>query len=135
MYLVDSSVLIAYLREISNPATVYLSQILTRNLPFGITSHIFQEILQGSASSRDFKQLSIYLSTQRFYHPLDPLLSYQSAAEIYFKCRNKGIIIRSTIDCIIAQIAIEHDVLLLHDDRDFKYIQQIAPQLKLVEFN
>jgi len=44
------------------------------------------------------------------------------AARLYFVCRRKGVTVRSTIDCLIAAIAIEHKALLLHDDRDFDAI-------------
>ncbi|MDF2529848.1 MAG: PilT protein domain protein, partial [Gammaproteobacteria bacterium] len=58
---------------------------------------------------------------------------YQLAAEHYFKCRKKGLTIRSTIDCLIAQIAIENDLLLLHNDRDFVSMAGIITDLQLVE--
>ncbi len=44
---------------------------------------------------------------------------YARAASIYFTCRRKGITVRSTIDCLIAQIALEHDLFLIHNDSDF----------------
>jgi len=58
--------------------------------------------------------------------------SYSQAAHIYFTCRRHGITIRSTIDCIIAQLAIEHDLILLHSDRDF---EQIAKHFSLRLWN
>ena len=45
-------------------------------------------------------------------------------------CRKKGLTIRSTIDCLIAQIAIEHDLLLLQNDKDFVHMASIV-ELKL----
>jgi hypothetical protein len=60
-----------------------------------------------------------YFSSQRFFHPKDPVESYARAARIYFACCRKGITVRSTIDCLIAQIALEHDLFLLHNDSDF----------------
>ncbi|MFU8789259.1 MAG: PIN domain-containing protein [Methylobacter sp.] len=48
-----------------------------------------------------------------------------------FPARRQGITIRSTIDCLIAQIAIEHDLILLHSDKDFLQLTKTAPQLKL----
>jgi predicted nucleic acid-binding protein len=49
----------------------------------------------------------------------DPVESFARAARIYFDCKKKGITIRSTIDCLIAQTALEHDLFLLHNDTDF----------------
>lgn len=127
MILVDTSVLIAFLRGDKTPHGKYFRTILERRIPFGITSVIYQEVLQGAKSDREHRYLEKYLSTQNFYHPKDPLRSYASAAQIYLLCRKKGLTVRSTIDCLIAQIAIEHNLLLLHNDRDFEAIAQVIP--------
>lgn len=132
MYLVDTSVWIDFLREKDNRPVQFFLKILDSRQPFGITSFIYQEILQGTTSQKDFDKLNDYLETQRFYHPKDPILSYQTAAQYYFNCRSKGVTIRSTVDCLIAGIAIEHDLLLLHNDKDFTQFNKIVPQLKLV---
>jgi len=132
MYLVDTSVWIDYLREKDNQQVQYLIDILNKGLPFGITSIIYQEILQGARSKQDFNYLADYFSTQRFFHPKDELLSYQAAADIAFTCRTKGITLRSLIDCLIAQVAIEHDLTLIHNDKDYIQINKVFSNLKLV---
>ena len=66
-----------------------------------------------------------------FYHPKDPTDTYAQAAYLYFSCRRKGITIRSTIDCLIAQTAIDNDLILLHSDKDFERIAAVVPNLKL----
>jgi predicted nucleic acid-binding protein len=35
--------------------------------------------------------------------------------------------VRSTLDCLIAQIALEHGLALLHEDRDFESIRRVRP--------
>lgn len=132
MYLVDTSVWLDFFRNRSTQAVSQLEEILEENLPFGITSVIYQEVLQGADSLRDFSKLQEYLATQKFYHPQDPILSYEQAANLYFTCRRQGITIRGTIDCLIAQIAIEHQLRLLHNDRDFSQIAKVNNKLKLV---
>jgi predicted nucleic acid-binding protein len=57
--------------------------------------------------------------------------SYENAAVMYKKCIKSGITIRSTIDLIIAETAIENHLLLLHNDNDFKNIAKIIKDLKL----
>ena len=79
----------------------------------------------------EFERVSDYLGSQTFYHPQDPVESYKEAARMYFDCRRAGIIIRSAIDCLIARTAIEHDLLLLHDDRDFENMAGAIPELSL----
>lgn len=39
---------------------------------------------------------------------------------------------RSPHDCLIAQIAIDHDLEWLHDDRDFDALAQVDGRLRLV---
>lgn len=84
-------------------------------------------MLQGAASEKEYSLLDSYLRTQRFYHLMDAIESYAGAARIYMDCRKKGITVRSTIDCLIAETALEYDLLLLHSDSDFTAIAQIVP--------
>lgn len=104
---------------------------MEREVPFGITGVIYGEVLQGAASRADFEKLALYLGTQRFYHPRDPVESYRGAAWLYFRCRRAGVTVRSTVDCLIAQLAIEHDLLLLHNDRDYERLAHVIPELRL----
>mgnify|MGYP001825603953 FL=1 len=91
---------------------------------------IYQEVLQGAKSEKEYAGLKKYLSSQRFFHPQDPIETFAKAARIYFRCRKKGVTVRSTVDCMIAQIAIENELLLLHNDKDFEAMAAVAP-LKL----
>ena len=97
----------------------------------GLTSVVYQEVVQGVSSREEFDRASEYLNSQTFYHPKDPIESYKEAALIYFRCRRAGLTIRSAIDCLIAHVAIEHDLVLLHDDRDFENMAGAIPELAL----
>ena len=114
MILVDSSVLIDFFKGTDNSSTKKLVDIIERHIPFGITSLIYQEVLQGAKTVTEFKLLQEYLSTQTFYHPAEIIESYEQSAKIFFKLRIKGVTVRSSIDCLIAQIAKEHNLFLLH---------------------
>ena len=46
------------------------------------------------------------------------------SAKIYRSLRKKGVIIRNTVDCIIAAVAIESKIPLLHNDKDFIPIEK-----------
>ena len=130
MFLVDTSVWIDYLRGNSTASVAKLQDILDEGQPFGITSLILQEILQGTDSEASFARLETYLRTQIFFHPSDPLSTHVEAARIYARCRRAGVTIRSTIDCLVAQTAIEHGLFLLHSDRDFDRIASLVPELE-----
>ncbi|MCP4221369.1 MAG: PIN domain nuclease [bacterium] len=127
MILVDTSVLIHYLKEVEDEATQQFREIMDKQIPFGINHYIYQELLQGCRSGRDFKLLKKYLDGQTFFDLKNGRKSYAEAAELYFKLRKKGITIRSTIDCLIAQTAIENDLYLLHKDADFTRIADHYP--------
>jgi predicted nucleic acid-binding protein len=131
MILVDTSVLISYFKGIDNEAAGKFEKILTSKIPFGINNFIYQELLQGVANEKDLNKLKEYLDTQVFYELRQGRKSYEEAAFIYYKCRKAGFTVRSTIDLLIAQTAIENNLLLLHNDVDFINISKAIKELKL----
>ncbi len=131
MFLVDTSVWIDYLREKPSLPATWFGEILNRGYPFGLTGIIYQELLQGADSEASYRRLDEYLSTQIFYHPCDPVASHAEAARLYFRCRRAGVTLRSTVDCLIAQVAIEHELLIVHHDRDFDLLASVVPDVRL----
>ena len=125
MYLIDSSVWIDFL---NNKTDNSIDKCIALNQS-GIMSLIYTEVLQGAKQNK-FDTYCAYLSAQPFYTLKDGKTSYEQAAQIYRKCRKQGITIRSSIDCLIAQCAIENDLILLHNDKDFDKIASIIPTLK-----
>ncbi|MGH8850255.1 MAG: type II toxin-antitoxin system VapC family toxin [Casimicrobiaceae bacterium] len=130
MILVDTSVWVDFIRGRLTDAVARLRVALDRGIAAGITSLIYQEILQGAETEKAFRDYCAFFSSQRFLHPRDPVASHERAARLYFDCRRRGLTVRSSSDCLIAQVAIEHGVALLHDDRDFMSIAKVAPGLK-----
>ncbi|MFO7986872.1 MAG: PIN domain-containing protein, partial [Desulfatiglandaceae bacterium] len=49
-------------------------------------------------------------------------VTFVRAAELYRSLRKRGVTIRKPIDCMISAVAIEHNIRLLHNDRDFDHI-------------
>lgn len=131
MILVDTSVWVGYLRGDERPAVARLEALLERGVPVAVTSIVAQELLQGVASPEAFERLERYLGSQRRVELSDPWLGAVEAARIYGACRAAGVTIRSSVDCLIAHIAIEHDLALLHDDRDFEDIARVVSELRL----
>jgi hypothetical protein len=125
MILVDTSVMIDFFKGLSNDPANRLRSLLAHQIPFGICSVIYQEILQGAKNEKEYSLLKKYLACQRFFNPKDGIRSYEEAARIYCICRRQGVTIRSTIDCLIAQIAIENDLFLLHNDSDFDAMERV----------
>lgn len=101
-------------------------------LLFQTCSPILQEVLQGLRPGRASDQLKeSFLALPRLSDPL-PWDLYVEAAEIYRECRRRGYTIRSSIDCLIAAIAIENNVPVWHKDRDYATIARFT-RLRIYE--
>ena len=131
MILVDSSILIDYLKGTENKQTILFDKILDNNIPYGISDYTYQELLQGSKTTQEFEKLKEYLETLTFYHLQLGKESFEKAAFLFFQCRKSGITIRSSIDLLIAEISIENNLLLLHNDKDFENMSKVIPELKI----
>ncbi|MFH1603775.1 MAG: VapC toxin family PIN domain ribonuclease, partial [Pseudomonadota bacterium] len=70
--------------------------------------------------------------TLPFLNPVHPVQTWEAAANLYVRCRLRGITPRSPHDCLVARIAVEHKVPLLHDDRDFEALAQVETRLKFL---
>lgn len=130
MVLVDTSVWVDLFRNRRTESVGRLRTMLDDRRPFAITPVIAQEILQGAADEREYALLDEYLTSQTMLLPSHPVDSHRHAARIYFDCRRRRFTPPSTIDCLIAQIAMEHGVPLLHDDRDYERIAKVVPTLE-----
>ncbi|WP_304226445.1 PIN domain nuclease [Gracilinema caldarium] len=131
MILLDTSVLINYFRNTNDESVLLLDEIIDRNIPYGICDFVYQELLQGTKSEKEFNILKEYLESLPFYYLNHGKESYEKAALINFTCRKSGITVRSTIDLLIAQIAIENNLFLLHSDKDFDFIATVIKELKI----
>lgn len=131
MVLIDTSVLIDFLKGASNEAVTSLDEILARQIPYGINHFIYQEILQGVRNQSEFNKLKSYLETIPFYNLPNRKESYEKAAYLNILCRQSGVTVRSTIDLLIVQTAIDNDLYLLHKDNDFVNIAKVVPKLKI----
>ena len=132
MVLVDTSVWIDFLRGAPTAQVGALEALLEAEDIVGTAPIILQEVLQGADSPRRFEQWRREFSGLMCYLPLDPVDSHVEAARIYAACRRAGKTPRSSNDCLIARIAVEHDLLLLEDDRDFKSIAAVEKGLRLL---
>lgn len=122
MLLIDTSVWISVFRDRSGQVRQQL-ETLIGNRQVQLTRFTQLELLQGSLNEQEWTLLSTYLETQD-YVELTPS-SWQEAARTYYDLRRQGLTVRSPIDCCIAQVALENNFLLIHNDRDFETIAQV----------
>ena len=131
MILVDTSVLIGYFKNAIGIPYDKLDHVNENDIPYGICNYVFQELLQGAKNEKEFNLLKEYLDTLPVYDLLHGKLSFENAALMYMNCRKKGITVTSTLDLIIAEIAIENNLYLLHDDADFTNIAIVYKNLMM----
>jgi predicted nucleic acid-binding protein len=124
---VDTSVLIDFLRGTTTPGAERLAQLESDEVPFSIPLVCYQELLQGARDEREWTLLDRHLQTQRLLVPEEPLALHREAARIFFDCRRKGVTVRSTVNCFIAAQALHAKATLLHDDEDFERMLVVRP--------
>ena len=132
MYLVDTSVWVDHLRGKKTKQVQILAELLVGEEVVGVAPIILQEILQGADSDQRFEKWRKYFGGLCCYTPEDPVESHVAAARLCQSCRRAGRTPRSSNDCLIAQIAIENALVLLHDDRDFEGIAAVVTELQLL---
>ena len=132
LILVDTSVLIDLFKGRSNSKVELLESAILQNLPFGISSYTYQEVLQGSRDEVEYQKVKDYLSSQVLYFLPEVIDTYEKAAYMYYQLRRQGVTPRSTIDILIMLTAIENNLYLLHNDKDFDIIAEKVSELRVL---
>ena len=120
MVLVDTTVWIDFFRDRPEPHVAHLQNLIENNEDICLCGVILAEVLQGIRLDSDYRKTKDYFSSLVLL-PMQPA-TFVRAAEIYRSLRKKGITIQKPVDCMIASVAIEHNLPLLHNDRDFDLI-------------
>ena len=122
MVLVDTTVWIDFFSAKSYQHVQTLEKLIVDREDICLCGIILTEVLQGIREDSEFNRTRD-LFTNLVFLPMDyPVFSL--SAEIYRNLRRKGITIRKPVDCIIAAVAIEQNVPLLHNDKDFIPIEK-----------
>lgn len=133
MILVDTSILIGYFRGISGSKYDLFDRMLETGDLFGICPFVYQEILQGAKDEREFFALKEFLLSSPMFDLRDGLLSYEKAAMLNRRCRKSGVTVRSTIDLLIAETAIENNLELFCNDADYVNMSKVIKELILYD--
>ncbi|MCC7182687.1 MAG: PIN domain-containing protein [Rhodocyclaceae bacterium] len=130
--IVDSSVLIEYLRSGSAPSADRIDIELRAGRPLHLLPTVLQETLQGARNPGVFLRWSKVLGSFPILVTASARDTAFAAAELYARCRRAGFTPRSSNDCLIAISCIELNQPLLQRDRDFDTLAGIDPRLRLV---
>ena len=131
MILVDSSVWADFFNGHPSPEKIKLVSLLTSGADIAIIGLIVSEVLSGFKDEKTFENVTTIFQNLPMIEV--EYLSHIQAARMYRDLRSKGITIRSIIDCLIATIAIENNLVLLHKDRDFEMIGNHYPDLSILK--
>lgn len=121
MILVDTTIWIDFLKGSNSVFRRKLHQLIQQEEDLCLTAINLTEILQGIKSETEFERTRRYFRAFPIFL-LKDMDTYIHSATIYRACRRSGKTVRKTVDCLIAAVAIENDLILLHNDRDFDKI-------------
>jgi len=123
LILVDTSVWIDFFSSSPGRAGGELRRMVEEAEPLALTGVIVTEILQGLR--RNVRRIERYLSLWEMLEPRG-FSTYREASAISRLARSKGISL-TTIDTLIAAIALEHRAILFSLDKDFSHIARMTP--------
>ena len=119
---VDTSVWsLAFRRD--SPSSAMEVRALVQSIEAGetilTTGLVLQELLQGFSGPRNREQILSRFSAVPLLVPTRE--DHIAAAELRNRCRRAGGHV-GTIDAILAQLCLHHDLIMLSTDNDFKHI-------------
>lgn len=130
MTLVDTTVWIDFFAGRNKPHTAALQHLIENEEDLCLCGVVLTETLQGIRSDADYSRTKDYFSSLIYLQMKES--TFVQAADIYRALRKRGITVRKPVDCMIASVAIEYGIPLLHNDRDFVLIARHSA-LKLYE--
>lgn len=123
---VDTSVWsLAYRRDTppGHPAVAGLRELLARGT-VATTGVIYLELLRGFTAEQTHELIAADFDAVRFVEPTRA--DYATAADLSIACRRAGVQLE-TVDALIAQLCIAHDLTLLTTDQDFVHAARHVP--------
>ncbi|MGO0575999.1 type II toxin-antitoxin system VapC family toxin [Ornithinimicrobium panacihumi] len=128
--LVDTSVWVEFLRGTGSRADRAIEAQLGSG-ELATTEPVLMELLAGARAGQQADNAERLLLGQRWLH-VDPVLDYHAAASVYRLTRSTGHQPRSLQDCLIAAVALRHEVAVAHRDADYEHIAA-ATGLRVVD--
>jgi predicted nucleic acid-binding protein len=122
LILVDSSVWIDFFSSVPGRAGNELRRMISDAEPFALAGMVVTEILQGL--TRDASRIEQYLAQWNLLEP-SGFRTYREAAAIFRLGRARGLSL-TTIDVLIAAIALEHRASVFTLDKDFSRIARLT---------
>lgn len=123
--LVDTSVWIGHLRDQGGTDQEVLAELLRAGRA-ATTDVVMLEVLAGPTGEDAAHRLRRFLTGAAYLRQESPV-DAEKAASLYRSCRRAGETPRSLLDCLVAAVAVRHDLPVLHRDRDFDVLARHTP--------
>ena len=123
--LIETSAWIEYFRATGSSLDTTTTSIIDTETRFHTCGPVRMEVCAGARDDRSHATIESVLNRGE-YTPIDQR-HFDEASSIYRECRSNGITVRSMVDCLIAAIAMDDDLEVLHGDRDFNAIASLFP--------
>ncbi|MBM4252025.1 MAG: PIN domain nuclease [Deltaproteobacteria bacterium] len=117
MYLVDTSI---WINLFSKKPRFHLE--VEQLFQLAVAPPIVQELIQGLPTGSSYEQMRSSILALPCSPAVVTIDHYLKAADIYRAGRRRGLTIRSSVDCLIAALALEEKLPVWHLDRDFSAI-------------
>ena len=118
MILADTSAWVEFLRDTGSDVCRRVDLLLADEI--ATTDPVRMEVLSGARDEPHLHDLRGLLARATFLRTES--IDYEQAAALYRTCRRQGDTVRRLIDCLIAAVAIRHDVAVVHSDSDFEVL-------------
>jgi predicted nucleic acid-binding protein len=123
--LVDTSAWIEFDRATSSSVDRRLTSLISSGSAIAVTEPIIAEVLAGARTNE--RELSLRRLLGRCdLLGFDSVLDFDGAVAVYRTCRQAGVTPRGLLDCMIAAVAIGHDIPLLAWDADMVRIADVT---------
>jgi predicted nucleic acid-binding protein len=120
--LLDTSAWIEFLRDTGSPVCQRVDEVLADDI--ATCDPVRMEVLAGARSDTHLRELRGLLA-RAVSLQVTPA-HYELAATLFRSARQEGLTVRRLNDCLIAAVAITHEVPLLHADRDLDALVHVS---------
>ena len=122
MTLIDTSAWVEFLRDTGSATCDRVEELLGAEI--AVCDPVRMEVLAGARNERHLRDLRRLLASATVLPTLP--VHYEHAATLFRLCRQKGAAVRKLIDCLIAAVALDSGVAILHNDGDFDLLARHA---------
>ena len=125
MILVDTSAWVEFDRATGSNVNVRVRELVAGGGEVAVTEPVVAEVVAGARTDAREAALRRLFGSFELLR-LNAVADFDAGATIYRRCRAAGITPRGLLDCVIAAVAIRHDVPVLAHDVDLARIAEVT---------